>query len=375
MKARIALGVSALWILVGVLWGSQNALGASLRGEPIPLREGLESAFIQSLPWIPVTLAVIWVTVRYPITRRTWRRNAWVHLAALPVVTFAANVLVVLGFWATSGSFGGVGRLFEQGAFWAVQRLHVAAVLYVTIAAITQGVVYYRDVQARDLHMARLEGQLARARLEALNAQVRPHFLFNALHTIGQLWRSGRSADADAMLDRLGSLFQRVHASTARAEVPLAEELAMVEEYLAIEEARFHDRLRPRVEASDEALRCRVPPLILQPLVENAVRHGISRSSSAGVVDVTALVRDGRLVLTVADDGPGFPDGATGLSDGRSSPGTGTGLRSTRERLEQSYGRDAEIDIDTRPGSGTVIRVEIPIRRAGSEPAGKFRDR
>src|SRR6185503_12377024 len=169
----------------------------------------------------------------------------------------------------------------------------------------TQGVLFYRRTQSRELQLAKMEGQLAQARLQALNAQIRPHFLFNTLHTIVLLWRSGRSDDADAVLDHLGSLFHKVQSSTSRFEVSLSEELEMVREYLAIEQTRFRDRLHTTVCATDRALACRVPPLILQPLVENAIRHGISAVSSARRVDVSADVVSERLRLMVRDDGPG----------------------------------------------------------------------
>jgi sensor histidine kinase YesM len=303
--------------------------------------------------------------MRFPITRRS-PRNVAVHLVAAPLLAFAANALVVLGYWVTAGRFDGIDVLVRQGALWAALRFHVALLIYAAILAITQGVQYWRAMRERELKLARLEGQLARARLEALNAQIRPHFLFNALHTIGQLWRSGRSDDADALLDHLGNLFHRVQASTSQMQIPLGEELDMVKEYLAIEEARFRDRLRPVVRASPEALQCLVPPLLLQPLVENAVRHGISTVSSAGVVEVTASVRGDRLCLTVTDDGPG-------IGTSMSSSGSGTGLRNTRERLEQLCGAGEHLRIERNGGRGTIVRLELPaVRNGGRHEQAEF---
>jgi sensor histidine kinase YesM len=232
--------------------------------------------------------------------------------------------------------------------------------VYAAIAALTQALVYFRDARERELRLARVEGQLARARLDALTAQIRPHFLFNTLHTIGQLWRSGRHEEADSVLDHLGALFHRVQDSTSRTEVPLAEELELVREYLAIEEVRFRDRLRASVTAPPAALECRVPPLFLQPLVENAVRHGISVASSAGRVEVEASLDDGRLVVEVRDDGPGMPPAAPAARAGGAS--AGVGLRNTRERLAQLYGAEGRLEVRSPPGEGTTVRVEIPAR-------------
>jgi sensor histidine kinase YesM len=201
--------------------------------------------------------------------------------------------------------------------------------------------------------MARLEGQLATARLNALNAQIRPHFLFNTLHTIGQLWRSGRSDEADAMLDHLGALFQEVQGQTGRDRVPLDQELRTVERYLAIERARFRDRLKVELGASDEAREVEVPPLLLQPLVENAVRHGISPRSDAGLVRVDATVDGEILRVSIEDDGPGPEVPA-------SHPGSGTGLTNVRERLAQLYGSAARLTIGARPGGGCRVDLAIP---------------
>ena len=351
----IITGVSVAWILLGIVLGAQAAMSAALRGvDGPPLAMALRNGVLGMLPWIPVTLVAVALTIRFPLFRATWRRHLPAHVIAAPLLAFVANVLVVLLYWTTSGNFADVPTLVRQGALWATINLHVAVLIYAMVVGITQVILYYRQTRARELQLARVEGQLARARLQALNAQIRPHFLFNTLHTIGQLWRSGRSDDADAVLDQLGSLFSRVQSSTSKVEVPLAEELDLVRDYLAIETARFRDRLSATVDASPAALDCLVPPLILQPLVENAVRHGISAVSSAGRVEVSATVNAHRLCLAVQDDGPG-------LHAASPSPGSGPGLRNTRERLAQLYGGGARLLIVDAPDGGTIVTVEIPL--------------
>jgi LytS/YehU family sensor histidine kinase len=304
------------------------------------------------LAWIPATLAAIALAGRFPLTRRSWRTRLGIHLIAAVVFAYVANVLVVLGFWISSGVFRGLTVLLQQGVLWMTLTLHVALLIYGATVAITQGLMFYRRTRARELHVARLEGQLTRARLQALNAQIRPHFLFNTMHTIGQLWRSGRADSADEMLDRLGNLFHRVQDSTDQPEVPLADELDMVREYLAIEQARFPDRLHCSINATNDALETPVPPLILQPLVENAVRHGVSRTSTAGRIDVRATVENGTLTLIVSDDGPGIETSARN--------GKGTGLRNTRERLHELYGTSGQLEVRRGPAGGTVATVSIP---------------
>jgi LytS/YehU family sensor histidine kinase len=197
-----------------------------------------------------------------------------------------------------------------------------------------------------------MQAQLSRARLDALTAQIRPHFLFNTLHTIGHLWRAGRADEADTLLDHLGTLFQRVHESTERPFISLDEELETVSAYLAIEAARFSDRLRVETRIGAGTGDCAVPPLLLQPLVENAVRHGIAISSAAGLIRVTSRIEGDRLRIEIEDDGPGMNRFAP-------SRGSGTGLRNTRERLSRIFGNRHRFQVDSDAG-GTRVEIEIP---------------
>jgi two-component system, LytTR family, sensor kinase len=363
VRWRVVAGVTALWTLVGLVSGAQASLAAALQGQaPQPLGAAIVDALFQFLPWIPATLVAIVLAERLTLTRQTWRRNVWAHLVAVPATAFLTNVLMVSAYWARQGSFRGFRVLAENAAFWGLVRLHVAALFYVAAVAVTLVLRSWRNLQRRELELARLETQLATARLQTLSAQIRPHFLFNTLHAIGQLWRSGRNAEADALLDHLGALFQKVIASTSRAQVLLSEELAMVRDYLAIEEARFGDRVKSRLTADDAALACLVPPLLLQPLVENAVKHGLSPLPKGGTVWVDAKVDGERLVLVVRDDGAGQSGGT--VSHG--SPGMGTGLSNVRERLTGLYGDRQAMETKAGEGRGTEVRVEMPAIMEGS---------
>jgi len=350
------LGVSAAWILLGVVLGSQTALGQTMRGTPVVLSESIRTAWINNLPWIPATLIALALARRFPVDRTSWKRSLPIHLVAVPAVSWIANLGVVLGFWASAGSFQGVAALAAQATLWATLRIHVAALVYALTVALTQGWIWLRDGREREVRLARLESQLSRARFQALNAQIRPHFLFNTLHTIGQLWRSGRADAAEEMLDRLGSLFQTVRATTEHTGIPLREELAMVQDYLAIERARFADRLQVSVEAAPSTRSCLVPPLILQPFVENAIRHGVSSLESGGCVRLIASEADGVLTVEVRDNGPGL-----GAEPCR--PGTGTGLSNTRERLRHVHGGSATLELRDAPEGGVHSIVRLPVRR------------
>jgi hypothetical protein len=364
---RTVAAVAALWTVVGVVMGAQASMAAALQGQPTqPLGAAVVDALAhQSLPWIPATLVALALAARAPIARTTWRRNVWIHLLAVPATALLVNIIVVAGVWARQGVFNGFGALLQGAAFWGLVNFHIAALLYVATVAIAQGLRYWRDLRRRELELARLETQLAQSRLQVLSAQIRPHFLFNTLHTIGQLWRAGRSGEADAMLDHLGALFQKVIASTSRTQVALSEELAMVRDYLAIEEVRFGDRMKSRLTVEEAALSCLVPPLLLQPIVENAVKHGIAPSARGGTVQVDARVDGDRLVLRVSDDGEG-PSRPAGLRD---TAGTGTGLSNVRERLAGLYGDRQRLEATTGNGGGMEVRLELPVTTEASSRA------
>lgn len=351
-RVRTVLGVCGVWLLVAIVQASQAVLEGALQGQPVATPAAFRAALMQTVPWILPTLAIIALAVRFPVTRATWRTALPVHVLGFAAIAWVENLFVVLGFVLTQPEPPALSMILRSAGRWTLLRLHVAALVYVAVAAGTQAWLLYRRTRARELQLARLEGQLARARLDALTAQIRPHFLFNTLHTIGQLWRSGRADDADAMLDHLGDLFQRVQRTTSRPLISLDEELETAEAYLAIESARFRDRMTVEIDVAPDARALAVPPLLLQPIVENAVRHGIAVSSSAGRIRVHGRRENGRLVLEVEDDGPG-------MNGSGASRGTGTGLRNTRARLEQLFGAEQTLTIGAANGRGTRVHIEV----------------
>src|SRR5215208_4659856 len=214
---------------------------------------------------------------------------------------------------------------------------------------------YYERFRERELRAAALESRLARAELEVLRMQLHPHFLFNTLHAISVLVRERETDAADRMLTRLSDLLRMSLDNAARGaqEVPLARELEFLDGYLDIQKTRFGERLRVRVDAEPAALGALVPSLVLQPLVENAVRHAIAPRPEGGRLDVAASVRDGVLTLEVRDDGPGLAAGTAAFE-------RGVGLSNTRARLAQLYGARGGIAFRDAPGGGLVVAVTVP---------------
>jgi LytS/YehU family sensor histidine kinase len=201
---------------------------------------------------------------------------------------------------------------------------------------------------------ARLQQQLAEAQLHALGAQLHPHFLFNTLHVISALVRH-EPKRAEELIARLSELLREMLESSDRVEIPLSEELAFLEKYVDIQEARFGPRLVVTCDVQPaEALDVPVPRLVLQPLVENAIRHGTARRAGVGTVDVRAECFNGRLTMVVRDDGAGVPPGGPTRE--------GVGLSSTRARLQQLYGDAASLTIEPAPAGGTVCTVRMPCR-------------
>jgi two-component system, LytTR family, sensor kinase len=214
---------------------------------------------------------------------------------------------------------------------------------------------YFVEAREREAQQARLAAQLADAKLGALRMQLNPHFLFNSLNAIAVLVRDQNTRDASRMLELLGGVLRQVLHNEPRQHVTLDDELRFIERYLAIEQVRFSDRLR--VEWSiDAALRdALVPEFILQPLVENAVRHGVAKQSEAGTIHLSARADGADLVLSIQDDGPGYRE---------DSAGSGVGLANTRARLETLFGTAGQLRIDRAERGGTIATLRFPLRRA-----------
>ena len=353
--AHVAV-VAAIWTLLALLSALQNVALRVRVGRPIAWTPLVADRFADWYSCAVFTPAYFWLARHAPITRRTWARGVAVHLAATSVfvvLKYALYVAVGVAIGSVDGSRGYpatvvdlVARtfLFESMTLWAVDGA-------------VHAVVFYHQAQEREAHAARLRAELTEARMDALTAQLRPHFLFNTLNTVSSLMHRDVDA-ADAVLARLGDLLRRTLRAGDRHEVPLGEELAGLDDYLAIVGARFRDRLTTDVRAEPGTERAMVPHFVLQPLVENALEHGIARRAGAGRVEVyAARAGSDRLRLTVNDSGGSGNGGADG-----SGNGNGIGLANTRRRLAALYGDAQRLTLADRPGGGTTVTVELPFR-------------
>jgi two-component system, LytTR family, sensor kinase len=240
-----------------------------------------------------------------------------------------------------------------------LQTMDYCLWLYWTVVGFVYGIDYYLDGRAAKIHAAELEGQLARAELDVLKQQLQPHFLFNTLNSISTLMHTDVDA-ADDMIGDLSTLLRRSLENNRRHEVSLRQELETLELYIDIQRVRFQDRLKVELNIDSETLNARVPPLVLQPLVENAVRHGIAKRASGGLVHIQSECRNGNLLLRVSDNGSGMAH--------NSAASGGIGLKNTLARLQKLYGDHSTLRVD---GSGVGFTVELEFPFLREEPDEK----
>jgi sensor histidine kinase YesM len=350
---------TAFAIVLTAVFAAQNLLATDVDPAVVFIRQ----AIIWGL-WLALTPSIISAARRYPLEERpTWK---WIRKQLLIGGGFALlhGFCSALIRWTLGVSV--YPNLADAVLASMVANLGRDYLTYWFIAAVYQALIYHRAIRDRDAEAARLELDLVKARLETLEGRLRPHFLFNTLNTIAALIREDPTA-AEAMLGQLSELLRASLRADPLREVRLGEELELVGQYLAIQQVRFQDRLRVQVDASDDARKAFVPHLILQPLVENAVRHGIAPREGPGTVFVHAGATDGRLRVTVEDDGVGMGNAPS------QAAGAGLGLGSVRSRLEYIYGSAQDLEIVPRHPMGTIVSFSIPYRSEQPSNGGAHR--
>jgi two-component system LytT family sensor kinase len=312
-----------------------------------------------------VSLGVIWFASRK--TLQPGCAKSWTALHFVASLLFGA-VYAVFTSWLVSGekSVMHPGQILTFSylirTYW-VHYLIFYMIVYWVVVFGHLGWHYYQRFREREVQTAQLQHELVEARLEALRMQLNPHFLFNTLHAISSLIYDNPQA-ADRVVARLSELLRLTLDQTKPQEVPLSEEMAFLDRYLEIEQTRFSERLRVEKEISPETQNALVPYLILQPLVENAVRHGIEPREEPGVLKICAARKNGRLELLVRDNGEGL-DAKIDVEASK-----GIGLSNTRSRLRHLYGEDCRFELSPAAGGGLEARVEIPFHTGvPSKPA------
>jgi len=338
----------AFWTLIGVSFASHFYLSSNEAGLAVGWKQALSYALGDWYVFALLSIPVTFLARRFRFEAGTWERSLAIHLLGCPVFSLA---YMTLRAW--------VGQLQGAASFsGAFQRLLVKTwpydlLIYWVIVVVCHAFDYYRKYRERELRTLELEKHLAQAKLQALQMQLNPHFLFNTLHSISALMHRDVEA-ADAMITRLSDLLRAALAGADTQEVPLRQELQFLERYLEIEKIRFGNRLAVAMDIAPDTFEAQVPNLILQPLVENAIRHGIEPRARPGRIELRARREANVLALHVSDNGAGLPK--------KSALEEGVGLSNTRARLRELYGEKHQFELRGGPQGGLEVQLTIPFR-------------
>ena len=347
------------WILAALLWTTLGLVFA-LPGLSTPnWNRFLLGSLTMWWAWGLVTPLIFWTDARLPFKEKQLGMRVLAHLAVSIALTllysyvfFAMGALFGLIPWKVLGARSFLANAFNEAILWRW-------LVYWAIFGARQTFRYYEHYLSSELRLEQMERNFSEARLNALRMQLDPHFLFNALNTISsQVERNPRLART--MIEHLGDLLRLSLDARDRQEIPLAEELAFLDHYVAIQKIRFAENLRIEIHVAPDVKYALVPCLIVQPLVENAIRHGISRRASGGAVTVTAERVQNQVEIRVTDDGVGLPEGWT------LETSSGMGLSVTRERIVGLHPNgDSRFSVQRRSGGGTEVAILLPLRFPG----------
>jgi two-component system LytT family sensor kinase len=344
----------ALWTLFGLVTAVQTHYRYEMAERPISWGKAVAVELSFVWMWALLTPLVLWTAGRFPISRAPWWRNSALHLALAVAIGIASK-----GAWDAVFlplfELGKQARSPSEAIRMALLSLDYGVLHYCIVLLAQTASSYFRRAEKDRLRAVQLETELARAQLQALKMQLHPHFLFNTLNTISELVHHDPDT-AEKMVIRLSDFLRLTLDHMGIPEVPLMVELDFLKRYLEIEQMRFEDRLKVNFEIDAASVHGRVPNLILQPIVENALKHGLSRISGPGRLQIRACSAAGRLFLRVHDNGPGVPQ------NGQVQVKEGVGIGNTRRRLRQVYGDDHIFSMSNIPSGGFEVTIEVPLR-------------
>ena len=344
-----------IWTAVGLFFASYSTLwGRLIFKSPIGWDDALVSNLTFYYIWACIAPLVLWLGKRFRVERRSWLSSLLVHI---PTSVIVAVVQLLFAELVAQSIRPQPTKLYD--AFTQIQQtfvvyFHINLLTYWAVLGVGYSREYYRKFRDREMRAAQLQIQLTQTQLHALKMQLHPHFLFNTFNTISSLMH--RSVDeADRMLALLGDLLRYSLQNVGVQEVPLSEELEFLKKYLEIERSRFGDRLRVTFNVDPSVLNQKVPNLILQPLVENAIRYAVAPRANGGSIEVSVLRRERSLQITIIDDGPGLP------AEFNLQTSRGIGLKNSAERLTQLYEDEQRFELVNKVPHGLQITIAIPL--------------
>ena len=354
--------IGALWFAVGLITATQVVVGMAAVG----MQHNWTALFFATIgAWLIlplVTPVILLLSRRFPLATAGDWRNLPVHLAAALGIAIAHIVWSATVEWI-SNPFAIHPHPSFRGVFFTTvyMQFHTGIIIYAATVAIASTVDSIRRLAHREAEAARLAGELSKAQLDALRHQLEPHFLFNTLNGISGLVREGRNETAVLMIAGLSDLLRRVLEDSGRQLVPLAEEVSFLESYLELQAMRFGDRLKVKVDVPVELYGALVPQLLLQPLVENAIVHGIGKLVEGGQIRVTVRESEGTLSIHLYNDGPAF---SPLVMESAGGDRTGVGLSNTRGRLVTLYGASSSVELRNADQAGVETIIKVPYRTA-----------
>ena len=341
-----------VWTIVALFFSTQVYLMNYAEKQPIRYAQGFVVQALACALWALATPLILWLARRFCMDRTNWWRRALLHLVISVALVCSLIALHFVVYMVIMGRAGNIVPI--RPASYVYYNLDRWVLMYWFIVLMTHAFNYYHSFRQNALKASQLHTQLVQSQLEALKMQVHPHFLFNTLHSISALLSRDTEA-ARKMITRLGDFLRLTLENSGSMEVTLQQEIEFLHGYLEIERIRFQDRLTTDIKVDPEVLDVRVPNLILQPIVENAMRHAIGNSTS-GRVEITAAPRNGAVRIEIKDNGPGLH-----LDHTHEPPrGRGLGLANTRARLAGLYGDAASFELANDPAGGLIVALEIP---------------
>jgi signal transduction histidine kinase len=353
-----------IWTALGLFWATRLYASYNYGDHVVPFLQTALWGLADFYVWGALSPLVIYLARRWPLEKNRWFSSLPLHLV-FSVILAPIQLAVFSQLFIWVGGLNYIMQSYDNPSYWIVLqsmtegKVHSSILIYWGILFVYSMARYYRQYRSEQLRASDMETRLAQAELAALRMQLQPHFLFNTLNTIASLMRENID-QAETMIARLGDLL-RASLERDTAQVgPLADEIQFLKKYLDIEAVRYQDRLTVRYQIDDDALEALTPNLILQPLVENAVKHGIAPKERDGLIEVSASAQNGYVTITVRDNGPGLPENWREIADSR------VGLTNCEARLEQLYHQDHEFVVCANPDaeSGTLIRIRIPFSKA-----------